>query len=305
MSSGNQIASNVLVVARRTLWERDFLAEIIPVQTTAWKWIQFGHDPSRGSQALRMLHCTAVAPWIGRGVLVLSSNHLGIREVRWLIQIARPKVLVHLSDEWGDRPDFAALASTVRLVVRQHHHSDYAETANVVHMPLGYMKGMLLGKASTALDSIAPIASRKHAWSFAGNADKQDRPQALRQFSQWREGVRAEGVSPAEMCDLYKNTVFVPSPRGNVRLDCFRLYEASLAGAIPVVVGSQEELHDTFCKEGNPPWIFASSWAEAVAKCANELKHPDKLQERQFRLLAWWRDRVAGVRAQVLAALSH
>lgn len=305
MSPDDLIAANVLVVARKRLWERDFLGEIIPVRTEDWKWIEFGYGTSRGSQALRMLRCTAVAPMVGGGVLAFSSNHLGLREVRWLIRLARPKVLVHLSDEWGVRPDFAGLASEVDLVVRQHHHGAYAEPRNVVHMPLGYMNGMLGGRSSTALDSLPPIASRCHVWSFAGDAQKQDRPEALSLFAQWRDGVCTEGIPPANMFELYRNSVFVPSPRGNVRLDCFRLYEASLAGAIPVVVGSPEELSETFCKEESPPWIFAFSWADAVAQCEREMNQPEQLQERQERLLAWWRERVAGVRGRVHEVLEQ
>eukprot|EP00170_Pyropia_yezoensis_P005769 contig_23458_g5787 len=39
---------------------------------------------------------------------------------------------------------------------------------------------------------------------------------------------------------------FVPNSHGNVVLDCFRLYEASMAGAIPVIVASAAEFRTNF-----------------------------------------------------------
>ena len=62
---------------------------------------------------------------------------------------------------------------------------------------------------------------------------------------------------PADIWDVYRNAKFVPNGRGNAVLDCFRLYEASMAGAIPVVVGSWSEIRETFYFGGDVlPWIF-------------------------------------------------
>ena len=40
--------------------------------------------------------------------------------------------------------------------------------------------------------------------------------------------------------NIYSQSIFVFNGRGNVFLDCFRLYEAIIAGAIPVIVGEKE-----------------------------------------------------------------
>jgi hypothetical protein len=215
----------------------------------------------------------------------------------------KPTVLVQLSDELGTRVKYATLKDEVDVFVRQYHHASYGMPDSMLYMPLGYMAGMLDGRSSTDLASIPPIAEREHVWSFAGNAQKQDRQEVLRLFAEWNKGVRTEQITPAAIFDLYRNSIFVPSPRGNFRLDCLRLYEASLAGAIPVVAGSAEEIEDTFCMEENPPWIIADTWPHALEKCQAELERPDLLQERQRALLAWWKARVDNLRNAIYQAL--
>jgi len=87
-------------------------------------------------------------------------------------------------------------------------------------------------------------------------------------------------------------------------LDCLRLYEASLCGAIPVVVGSMDEICKTFMKEECPPWIFASSWKKAIKVCRNLLNNPFELQKRQTSLIYWWYNRVETLRLHILRTLN-
>jgi hypothetical protein len=67
------------------------------------------------------------------------------------------------------------------------------------------------------------------------------------------------------------------------------VYEAIVAGAIPIVVGTNQEINITF-KYNNkkPPIIYANNWENAVAKCNNLLDKPNQLQEMQNELLKWW-----------------
>lgn len=83
-------------------------------------------------------------------------------------------------------------------------------------------------------------------------------------------------------------------------LDCFRLYEASLAGAILVVVGSESEIAETFQFDGElPPWIFERDWDTA----ATFLKTPTVLQTMQERNLAWWKNQMLDMRRTIDAAI--
>ncbi len=296
-------SSSAIVLAVEDLWERDFLIEILPVDQSRIDWVSLPpgwKSRKRLSLMLWLLFQFALGFKGSRHcVLVFSSNETSLLEICLFIRLIQPKVLIHLSDEFGDRADYAQLASEVDLLVRQYHHGKYFEPANVIYMPLGYMTGMLGGQKSTNLGNFHPIADRINIWGFAGNPDKQNRADVLQLFTQWKAGVQVQNISPADMYDLYQNCIFVPSPRGNIRLDCFRLYEASIAGAIPVVAASKEEIADTFCKEESPPWIFADTWKQVIEICQTELESPDLLQQRQELILSWWKARVENVRTRI------
>lgn len=300
---GDRYGARVLAIARIPIWERDFLRELIPIDDAQWDWIGgFTYRP-RWQQLRHIVRCILKTRRAARRILIFSSNDFSYPEIQLLTHLLKARVLIHLSDEWGTRLKHTKLADDVDLLIRQYHHSVYREPANVVFMPLGYMTGMLQGQDSTTLNGIPPIAGREYAWGFVGNANKQNRQDVLRLFAKWRSGIQAENIIPVEVFELYKKSIFVPSPRGNVRLDCFRLYEATLAGAIPVVAGPAEEIADTFRMEREPPWIIADTWELAVEKCRAELARPELLQERQNRLRTWWRSRVDGVKTQIAEAL--
>jgi hypothetical protein len=112
------------------------------------------------------------------------------------------------------------------------------------------------------------------------------------------------GISPSQMFDVYSNSIFVPSERGHHSLDCLRLYEASLSGAIPIVVGNIEEIKNTFMYEECPPWIFAESWEKAIEVCKKLLRDPTLLQKRQNTVLYWWYKRVQNLRTTLFTNLS-
>jgi hypothetical protein len=98
------------------------------------------------------------------------------------------------------------------------------------------------------------------------------------------------------MCKIYSESVFVPCGRGNSSLDCYRLYEASMNGAIPVVVGSKEEIESTFKYEENPPWIFAETWNEAVEKCMST-------EINSQSVIEWWNRRISKIKTKVKQVL--
>jgi len=101
------------------------------------------------------------------------------------------------------------------------------------------------------------------------------------------------------MSEIYSDTIFAPCGRGNSSLNCMRLYESSMVGAIPIVVGSKEEIKDTFVFEENPPWLFFNSWEEAESQCRKLLLDKEKLQEIQDNVLFWWKNRISKVRDSV------
>lgn len=222
-------------------------------------------------------------------VFIFSCNNYSYVDILAAVRRVHPAVIIHISDEWGTRPDYMQLACETRLLLRQHYHAKYPTFPNVYYIPLGYMNGMFEGSSVTPTN-----ADRTLVWSFVGNI-KADRQEMIDTFS--AIGPHFHGKqNVSQMRELYQKSQFVPNGRGNVTLDCFRLYEASACGAIPVVVGTADELSTTFKHEGNPPWVFAPSWPAALEKIKALLATPGAVEKQSQQVLIWWQNRVAGAR---------
>ena len=70
-------------------------------------------------------------------------------------------------------------------------------------------------------------------------------------------------------------------------------------GAIPVVVGSNDEIECTFKYEENPPWVFAETWKDAVEKCNFMLK----CDVNNAPVLDWWKNRITKIKRKILEVL--
>ena len=194
-------------------------------------------------------------------------------------------VLVHTSDEFGGaNPTWKASRdwkkslwkygegtkayNSTPLVLRQFSVAPYRSHqfqgfhANVMQLQLGYIKKFLkyenmtlnsveVSKNSSTIDA----DSRNLSWAFIGAiAQHHERPHMIEVFTEWLpQLVRTGGLQPQEMRDIYQRSKFVLVGRGFCSLDCFRIYEALICGALPVVVGHPYELAQTFEFEGDMP----------------------------------------------------
>lgn len=211
-------------------------------------------------------------------VFVFCSRTHSYSEILSIVKRINPKVIVCLSDELAseDLSSFNKLGDHCQLFLRQYHHPNYTYTENTLHIPLGFTNGC----KTFAND-------KKLSWTFFGTM-KSDRLEMIKTFRQLSPHFVGNSISKELMCKIYSSSFFVPCGRGNSSLDCFRLYEASMNGAIPVVVGSPEEIKSTFKYEEDPPWIFADNWHNAVLQCKNLLEKD--VNHRQ--VLDWWNYRV-------------
>jgi len=233
-------------------------------------------------------------------VFVYNSRLHSYEEVLNVVEKIKPKIIFHLSDEfWFENLfHYNKLANYCDIFLRQHHHPGFVYTDNTIQMPLGYCND-----AGIEGKYIPNISERKYNWSFIGNM-KTDRYKMIDAFSIIDNGFTSSGISKSKMINIYLNSIFVPSGRGNSSINCFRLYEASMSGAIPVVVGSKEELNLTFMYEENPPWIFSNTWENAAKKCKKLLQDKKQLQEMQMNVLMWWKIRIDNIRQKVNESLS-
>lgn len=244
----------------------------------------------------------------------------GHEDLKSMIDRFKPAVLVHISDEflgdtgrkWRYRLG-ATLYGMAPLVLRSYSIHPYRNieypNSNVMQLPLGYISGMLNINSThkmTAIEFATFSLTRKTehrnlSWSFVGNfKGHKDRNHAIEVFNAWDPHVELHdiGVNHTEMRNIYIDSKFVVVGRGQVNLDCFRIYESLICGAIPVVVGSASELQLTFEFEGDvPPFLYAESYESALI-IARNMSNVDVDNHRQS-LVQWFVDRINLIRRRV------
>lgn len=226
-------------------------------------------------------------------VYAFSSRVHSYWDIRDTVKRIQPKIIIQLSDEFyqENKWEYNLLGNYCKLFLRNYHHSYYNYTPNTLHLPLGYTN-----------DCKVFDNEKEYNWSFIGEL-KNDRVEMLNVFSTLKNYYVNNNISKEEMCSVYSKSIFVPCGRGNSSLECFRLYEASMNGAIPVIVGSKEEIQTTFKYENNPPWIFSDSWESAFHTCKSLLNNTNQLKEHQENLLNWWYNRISDIKSKVLEVL--
>ena len=208
----------------------------------------------------------------------------------------KPKIMINISDE-AYHPNnnfFNELGKYSQLYLRNYHHKDYRYTENTLHIPLGFCSGVQLQDSQKLKD----ISEKEYNWSWSGQL-KSDRYEMIEEFKKIEKYRYSDNLGRSEIANLYNNSIFVPCGRGYFVLDCFRLYEASSCGAIPVVVGSMEEINTTFKYEENPPWIFAETWEKARVTCETLLNNKTILQDMQNNLMLWWNNRLNKIKIKI------
>lgn len=211
-------------------------------------------------------------------------------EILNCVKIIKPKIIIQLSDEfhYENLQIHNELAEYCKLFLRQYHHPNYEYNENTVIIPLGYTNSCKKFNYD-----------KEYECSFFGQI-KSDRRELidsfLLNFSNFIIGTK---VSKEYMCEVYAKSFFVPCGRGNSSLNCFRIYEASMNKALPVIVGNQEEIYDTFRYEKNPPWIFSDTWNNATKICKELLNDDKKIKERIYDNYNWWNKRIDEIKVKI------
>lgn len=228
----------------------------------------------------------------------------------------KPKIIFALSDEYGNCEGFiGALGGVTKLLLCNYNHTSYNYPSNSHLLPLGYSTTYLNGSTSQHL-LIKPMHSRTIEATFVG-AMKSDRAHMLKVFgvltkthlqvvcNQWKMDTLP--VSPEACRLLHGDSIFVLCGRGNVSIDSFRIYEAAVTGAIPVMVCTKQEFIDTFPTVPfiDCPFVVAETWEEALKHCMVMLMNTDTLQQAQNSVVRWWKSELSRVRTQVEAVLSN
>jgi hypothetical protein len=223
--------------------------------------------------------------------------------VKAAVKRHRPKVIIQLIDEyWFEHNEIHnSLGNYCNLFLRQHRHHCQLETYtdNTLQLPLGYINNYY-----TKTKYIKLPEERLYNWAWAGNI-KSDRQEMINAFLGMPKGVIGinNALRPSEVFDLYNNSIFVPCGRGNDSLECWRNYEAAVSGAIPVIVGTPEEIECTFAFTDLPPFIYAKTWQQASEYCLQLVNDLDNLYMIQTNIRQWWRKTINNIQNQIKIAL--
>ena len=224
---------------------------------------------------------------INNCIFVFTSNRNSYDDIRNVVEYLKPLIIVHMSDEFGSRSEYQNLAKYTPLLLRQYNIKDYPTFENIHYFPLGYHTGFQHKSV------IKRASERKYTFSFVGDIKNKDGQKMIDKMSVLSPNYihlsswNSNKLNPFDIKDIYLDSIFVPSRRGYIRLDCFRIYEALECGAIPIIVGSSEEIRDAFKFNVFPPWLFCDSWKDARRQCEKLIKESkvDQLQKENYK---WW-----------------
>jgi GR25 family glycosyltransferase involved in LPS biosynthesis len=239
-------------------------------------------------------------------ILVYSSNRVKYEDINRIAEFIRPISIFHLSDMYGNRQNYNNLAKHTQILYRQYYHKSNIIDDNlsnkIKYMPLGYMTGMLQNrknKSSLDLDLIE-LNKRKYIFGFIGNNSEIIKC-INKDFN--NSNIMSSYMDAPDTYKNYSNSIFVACQRYTT-LNVFSIYEACIAGAIPVIVGSEEELEE-FKYEENNNWIFADTWPNALNICAKLLENNSDLKLRQTAIFNWWKNRVNTIRRDIKQVIKN
>ncbi len=203
--------------------------------------------------------------------------------------------LVHIGDEFYELG--ADRYVNFRGVFRSYW-SGVFNPKDVKVLPLG-------SSVPNTIKEVVPASERRYVWSFVGDAGKSSRPEMVRGMSHiephlcfsttavsgmvfWNTGLTGPTQIPRpEVAKILEQSVFAPAPMGNANLECFRVYEALEAGAIPIIERrlSLDYFRNLF---GDHPLPTVRSWREARRLVSRLLRDPVGLDARQKECYQWW-----------------
>ena len=164
---------------------------------------------------------------------------------------------------------------------------------------------------------LLPVAQRKYLFNYVASTNTADTRKALRKIVEdmnstwagplpiyqhytqhWSGGYQAAAgyLPPNDWRAVVTQSVFTLAPFGHA-METFRMWEALESGSIPVI---QKPYLDPKCGRSlagfmitvqgmAPPFVIVEDWKELPALMAEVLKNVSAYQERQDRLIQWYR----------------
>jgi hypothetical protein len=233
-------------------------------------------------------------------IFIYSENDNNINEIIIFKESFKPDILIHLSDEWGIWNWQSMMYKNVKLIFRQYMFGHYPKFDNLFHIPLGFNNNFLKNKSP-----IKKIEERKNIWGFCGNINKENRlgidNNILNIFEKYPHEYIIK-TEPENMFNVYNNSIFMINRRGNVSLDCLRIYEACMTGCIPIVQGNYKELLNTFSFNLNKetvPFIFIENYQDFDNRMKDLLEDKILLQNMSYSCISWFNNQIKCIQDKI------
>lgn len=301
------------------LWERKYLPELV-ANITNLTLCEITGDWVRGARQL--LKGTGEDPV---GFIVGGwppTTQVPLDQLYWKVVRGipkKPKVLIQLSDEdtkWVPANWYSRLVSTDGFAMRTYNNGfDLQGMPKTRIAPLGYNPAMNFGGDSCAAARVSTqgrSSNRHHLWAWVGTdhfTPFGSRKKIVSELLKVTEGSQLEqnnsnafvsfGLPPDETFGVFRNSVFTVVLPGETTMESQRVYEAVIAGSIPVAVATESQISQMFgghwasddCesrKEGRPPFIFASSWTDAREQMEALADDQGKIDVLRAKLARWY-----------------
>ena len=231
------------------------------------------------------------------------------------IKYLKPQIIISLSDEFGDHNYLEEISNYTKLYLHSYNHNYYSKSKNTYQIPLGYVTKYIGNNSFINIkNNILKIDKRINNCSFIGQV-KSDRQQMIDIFNNnmsncniintknsWN--IDQQLVTPESLFNIYNNSIFVLIGRGYYSLDCFRIYEAIIAGAIPLIVGEENEINSTFNFNNNKPYLLHDkTWEQLLQKCLILLNNTEELQYIQDYNINWYINKIKNINKLIENAL--
>ncbi len=193
--------------------------------------------------------------------------------------------VLHLSDE-ALRENYNGIGA--KNIILRTYFNPLLSNKNIFTLPLGFQSGYL------EKDSVFG-KRKKYRWTFIGqtkshrqimvNTFEGVKPNYLHFTNGWNS---KDNLSVESVKKIYKQTIFVLCPFGNVNPDSFRIMEALESGCIPVVIKFYNLDYYRYIF-GDYPFILGDNWDDAKRKVLFLMKDELLLKNKQKEVEEWYK----------------